>query len=335
MDWLNAMLKRFRRKTPKIFLMTDFNHKLKNFIHTLALFLCMVAILSLVGFILAGVDGILWAAILGFLILIISPNISSSFILSMYGGRLLSANDAPGLHQITQELAARADLPAPPELYYLPSRLMNAFSVGTSANPAIGLSDALLNTLTMREIIAVLAHEISHIQHNDVRVMTYADIISRITNTLSLTGYLLIFLNLPMYFLGMVTISWFALGVLIVAPTIMSFLQLSLSRMKEFAADRQAVLLTGDPEGLAMALAKLEVYESSILDILFGRGHKGSIPSVLRTHPSTEERIKQLLSLKESTEQSFKYSDHDRFFVPIHYQKAIKNPRRHLGGFWY
>jgi heat shock protein HtpX len=315
--------------------MTELNHTLKNFVHTLALFLCMGVILSLVGFILAGVDGILWAAFLGIMILLISPNISPAFILSMYGGRLLSAKDAPGLHQIIQGLSARADLPAPPALYYLPSRLMNAFSVGSSANPAIGLSDALLNTLTMREISAVLAHEISHIQHNDVRVMTYADIISRITNTLSLTGYLLIFLNLPLYFLGMVTISWLALAVLIVAPTMMSFLQLSLSRMKEFNADHQAVLLTGDPEGLAMALSKLEVYESSIVDMLFGRGHKGSIPSVLRTHPSTEERIKRLLSQKQPTEQAVKYPNHDRFYVPVDYQKHIKKPRRHLGGFWY
>lgn len=315
--------------------MSAFSHRVKNFFHILALFIGMGVILSLVGFVLAGVDGILWAAFLGILILAISPNISPSFILSLYGGRLLSASDAPGLYQATQELASRAHLPAPPKLYYLPSRLMNAFSVGTSVNSAIGLSDSLLNTLTMREVIAVLAHEISHIQHNDVRVMTYADILNRITNTLSLTGFLLVFLNLPLYLLGFVTISWFALGVLIIAPTLMSFLQLSLSRMKEFDADRHAILLTDDPEALAMALAKLEVYESSILDILFGRGHKGSIPSVFRTHPDTEERIKRLLNLKSSTNREAKYPDHERFFVPVHYQKSIKKPRRHLGGFWY
>jgi heat shock protein HtpX len=278
--------------------MTEFNYKLKNFLHTLALFLCMGVILSLVGFILAGIEGILWAGFLGVLILVISPNISPSFIFSMYRGRLLSENNAPGLYRIMQDLSERADLPAQPDLYYLPSRMMNAFSVGTSANSAIGLSDALLNGLSMREIIAVLAHEISHIQHNDVRVMTYADVISRITNTLSLTGFLLILINLPLYFLKLVTISWFALGILIVAPTIMSFLQLSLSRMREFDADRQAVLLTGDPEGLAMALSKLDAYEASIFAILFGRGHNTSIPSVLRTHPGTEERIERLLSLK-------------------------------------
>ena len=315
--------------------MAEFNHKLKNLVHTLALFLCMGVILSLVGFILAGVDGIVWAAFLGILILVISPNISPAFIFSLYGGRLLSADDAPGLYQATQELAALADLPVPPTLYYLPSQMMNAFSAGTSGNSAIGLSDTLLNTLTTREIIAVLAHEISHIQHNDVRVMTYADVISRITNTLSLTGFLLILLNLPLYFLGMVTISWSALAVLIVAPNIMSFLQLSLSRMREFDADRQAVLLTGDPEGLAMALGKLDAYETSVFDILLGHGHSASIPSILRTHPVTEERVERLLSLKELPNQALKYSNHDHFVVPVRYQKSIRKPRWHLGGFWY
>jgi len=315
--------------------MISFKHKLKNFIHILVLFLCMGAILSLLGFIIAGVEGILWAAALGVLILAISPNISPSFIFSMYRGKLLSAYDAPALYQITQELANRANLPVPPELYYLPSQLMNAFSVGTSKNSGIGLSDSLLSALTLREITAVLAHEISHIQHNDVRVMTYADILNRITHTLSLTGFILVFLNLPLYFLGWVTISWFALGVLIVAPTIMSFLQLSLSRMKEFDADRHAILLTNDPEGLAMALSKLEIYESSILDMLFGRGHRGTIPSVLRTHPDTEERIKRLLSLIDRSKQAMNYSSPDRFSVPAHYQKSVRKPRRHIGGFWY
>lgn len=312
-----------------------FNHQLKNFIHTLVLFLCMGVILSFLGYILAGVDGILWAVFLGVLILVISPNLSTSFIFSMYGGRLLSVLDAPGLYQITQELATRANLSTLPKLYYLPSHLLNAFSVGTPATPAIGMSDALLNTLTMRELIGVLAHEISHIQHNDLSLMSYADIISQITSALSLTGLLLIVLNLPLFFLGLVTISWFALGVLIVAPDIMSFLQLSLSRMREFEADRQAVLLTGDPEGMAMALGKLEVYKLSFFDILFHRSHSASTPSILRTHPDTKERIRRLLSLKEPPEQTLNYADVDRFAIPVHYQKSIRRPRWHLGGIWY
>ena len=314
---------------------SESSHKLKNLIHTLALFLCMSIILALLGFILAGVDGILWAIVSTLAILVFSPNISPAFILSLYGGRLLSSANAPGLYQITRELAARADLPAPPVLYYLPSRIMNAFSVGTPVNPAIGLSDALLNGLTMREIIGVLAHEISHIQHNDLRVMNYADTLSWLTSTLSFTGLLLVLLSLPLYFMGLVTISWSALGLLFVAPAIMSYLQLSLSRMREYDADRQAALLTGDPEGLAMALAKLEAYESSLFNMLFRRGRSAAIPSILRTHPDTQDRIDRLLSIKELPSQALEYSIYDRDTIPAQFQKSVRKPRWHLGGFWY
>lgn len=320
---------------PQRLKMSEFNHKLKNFIHTLVLFLCMGAILSLVGFIVAGIEGIAWAVFLGILILVISPNLSPSFIFSIYKGKLLTPDNAPGLYQLTQELAARANLTTLPLLYYLPSRIMNAFSVGSSSNSAIGLSDALLSSLSTREIIAVLAHEISHIQHNDVRVMTYADIISRIINVMSLTGFLLIFISLPLFFMGIVTISWLALAILIVAPSAMNFLQLSLSRMKEFDADRQAVLLTGDPEGLTLALRKLETYDTSIFDLLFGRSQDASTPSILRTHPDTEERIEQLRRLKAPLKPGVNYSNHSPFAIPIHFQKLVRKPRWHLGGFWY
>lgn len=291
--------------------------------------------MSFLGFIMAGVEGILWAVFLGVLIIVFSPNLSPAFIFSLYGGRRLSLEDAPGLYQIIGELSARADLDTAPVLYYLPSQIMNAFSVGTPKNPAIGISDALLNSLSTRELIGVLAHEISHIQHNDLRLMAYADILSRITNAFSLAGLLLVFVNLPLFLLGMVTVSWFALAVLIVTPNIMGILQSSLSRMREFDADRQAALLTGDPEGLAMALGKFELYESSAYDMLFRSGHSAPVPSILRTHPASEERIRQLLSLEEPPKLALKYSNEDRIELPASYQKSLRKPRWHIGGIWY
>ena len=83
-----------------------------------------------------------------------------------------------------------------------------------------------------------------------------------------------------------------------------------------------------------MALSKLEAYDASIFDMLLGRGH-ASIPSILRTHPDTEERIKRLLSVKKSSTPILEYSNHDRFTVPVHYQKLIRKPRWRLGGFRY
>ena len=104
--------------------------------------------------------------------------------------------------------------------------------------------------------------------------------------------------------------------------------------MREFDADRQAVLLTGDPEGLAMALNKLEAFEPPTNDIRFYRNHRASTPSILRTHPNTEERIDYLLSLKKLTDRTLKYSNDDRFAIPVHYQKTIRKPRWHFRGLW-
>lgn len=314
--------------------MTDVEHKLKNWIHTLVLFLGMVSILSVAGFILAGFQGIIWAIFLGLVILVVTPNLSPAFIFSTFGGKPLEYEDAPWLHLVVSELAKRAALPICPTLYYLRSNALNAFSVGNPANPAIGLSDTLLNELTAREIIAVLAHEISHIQHNDLRVMTYADTISRITGVLSFTGFLLVFLNLPLWLLGAVTISWPALIILIISPAVMRYFQLSLSRMREFAADHQAAQLTGDPKGLAMALAKLAVCEADTLDKLLGRGHTASTPSVLRTHPDTNERIERLLKLSPSSADGI-HVDQQPFIIPDRDLVWYGKSRWHFGGYWY
>ncbi len=311
------------------------SRKLINVFHTCVLFICMGTIMSFLGYVMAGVDGIVWAVFLSAVIIVISPSLPPAFIFSLYGARLLALQEASGLYQVVGELSARANLPTPPALYYLPSQIMNAFSVGSPENPAIGLSDALLNTLYPRELIGVLAHEISHIQHNDLRLMAYADILSRITNALSFAGLLLVLVNLPLYFMGMVSISWFALGTLIVAPNIMALLQLSLSRMREFDADLQAALLTGDPKGLAMALGKFDFYEASNYDMLFRGGRDVPVPSVLRTHPATEERIRQLLSLESPPEQNLEYPGKDRIELPAIYRKPIRKPRWHIGGIWY
>jgi heat shock protein HtpX len=310
-------------------------HQLKNLTHMLVLFLFMGIVLSLLGYVLAGIKGVLWAAVLGGLLVIISPNLTPSFILSLYGGKLLLASDVPDLHKITQELAVRADLVSYPLLYYIPSHMLNAFSVGSPKNSAIGLSDGLLNSLSLRELIGVLAHEISHIKHNDAQVMGYAYIIGHITSTLSLTGILLILFNLPLFFMGLVTISWLAIGILIVAPNIITFLQLLLSRMKEFDADREAIILTGDPEGLAMALSKLEDYESLDKQVLFHSGHRSSLPSNIRTHPDTKERIERLLHLKAPLDQYLKNLNHDSFVIPINFRKKLRPPHWHLNGLWY
>ncbi|MCB0062442.1 MAG: M48 family metalloprotease [Caldilineaceae bacterium] len=85
-----------------------------------------------------------------------------------------------------------------PTLYYIPSRMMNAFAVGTKRDVAIGLTDGILRGLNLRELTGVLAHEMSHIRNNDMRSMNIADVVTRITNLFSTLGKFLLFFNLPL-----------------------------------------------------------------------------------------------------------------------------------------
>jgi heat shock protein HtpX len=98
----------------------------------------------------------------------------------------------------------------------------------------------------------VLAHEISHLRHNDMRIMGFAGLTSQLIHMLALLGQILLFLNLPLLLWGHYTISWTAILLLIFAPTISAILQLALSRTREYRADLGAARLMGDGRALAL-----------------------------------------------------------------------------------
>ncbi|WP_065286516.1 zinc metalloprotease HtpX, partial [Acinetobacter nosocomialis] len=178
--------------------------------------------------------------------------------LRLYGARPLHPNEAPDLWAVLRELAARAGLPAVPVPHYVPSGVVNAFATGTKHHAAIALTDGLLRSLTPRELTGVLGHEIAHIANEDLRVMGLADSISRLTHLLALLGQIMLLFSLPALLWGTVAIQWPALLLLAVSPQLALLAQLGLSRVHEFDADRLTAELTGDPQGLALALAKIE-----------------------------------------------------------------------------
>jgi heat shock protein HtpX len=313
-------------------------HKLTNWFQSLVLLTGMIWLLAMLGWSLGGMELMLWTIISGVLLLILGPKVSPRWILGMYGARPLTPYDAPQLYSLLGKLAQRARLPALPILYYVPSRIMNAFTVGTQTEAAIAITDGLLRQLTLRELASVLAHEISHIRNNDMWVMTLADLVSRITHAFSLVGQLLILVNLPLLLLNETTISWFAILLLIFAPTISALLQLALSRTREFDADLSAVDLTGDPHALASALIKLEQQQGGFLERLLIPGRHDPEPSLLRTHPGTEERIKRLLSLSSSPSIRTLPTPtalEDPFPLPQHFSAVRRKPYRHITGLWH
>ena len=309
--------------------------QLENFIHSLLLFVGMLALLSLVGFMLAGLIGLLILFVFGLIILWSIPRIPTQFIMQTYGAQKVDEYQIPTVYNILRQLSDHASLPRVPQLYYLPSSLMLAFSLGIKGEEAVVISDAMLRKLTLRELKAVLAHEISHIYNRDIWVMMLADIISRFTAVLALTGYILIIISLPVYLLTDYAIPWLFLIILILAPNISAIMQLALSRTREFNADYNAVLLTGDAEGLASALARIEHFQGRWYERVLMPNRRLPDPSLLRTHPKTEDRIKRLLALTETGDRQYSDGDGDVELDLTGYKPYHHKPRRRFNGFWY
>ncbi len=255
----------------------------------------------------------------------------------LYRATPLTPEQAPALYHSVVELGRRAGLPRIPTLYYLPSRMVNAFATGTQKRAAIAVTDGLLRSLDSREAIAVLAHELSHIQHNDMRVMGLADLFSRLTSTLSLFGQLLLLLNLPLLIFSNAAINWFAILILIFAPNLSALAQLGLSRTREYAADLNAALLTGDPEGLARALIKIERQQGSFLEQIILPGRHTPEPSLLRTHPPTRERVRRLRELQLPPGAGPPAPPARSTFIPnpLLDHPVTRPPRWHINGLWH
>jgi len=310
-------------------------HKFRNLFHTALLLAGMILLLAILGLLLAGVSGLVWASVLGLIFLLFSQQVSPQLVLRMYKARPLSPAEASGLYQLLQALARRANLVHVPQLYYIPSQMMNAFALGNRNASAVAITDGLLRRLTLRELAGVLAHEISHVGHNDMQVMRVADTASRMTSLFSSFGQFLLFINLPLLFMGARTISWLAILLLIAAPTLSGLLQLALSRTREFDADLSAVQLTGDPGGLASALQKLEYYHSNILKRILMPGHSIPAPSTLRTHPKTSERVERLSHLAGEREPWVVQEIEDGFAAPTRTAQVTRKPSWRMMGLWY
>ena len=304
-------------------------HVWANRFQTALLMLFMLAILAALGDMLFGADGLWLTLAAGAFALVLAPSASSRLTLRLYRAQPIPVEAAPRLWLTLQALAERAHLAYLPTLYYVPSPVANAFAVGNADACAIALSDGLLRQLSRRELAGVLAHEISHIAHGDLRVMGLADFLSRLTNLLSLTGMLLLLAALPMMVLADIAINWPALLLLLFAPQLALLAQMGLSRVREFDADMAAVALTGDPEGLAAALSRIDRASRGWRAFLIpGLGNPE--PSWLRSHPAIPERIRRLQTL----ERADRSAEADGGYVEW-LPTAPGRSRWRPGGLWY
>lgn len=273
-----------------------------NRLHTLGVIAAMLGMTALLGHILAGPEGLVWAVVLALATLFVSPRLSPGMVLRFYRARPLGHVAAPRLNALAVELAREAGLRTAPRLYLIDSAVPNAFTVGGPDDAALAMTQGALSGMSFRELRAVMAHEISHIRHNDLGVTALADVFSRVTSLFSALGQILLLVNLPLVLTGRLAVPWSAVLVLLGAPLVSGLLQLALSRRREYDADLGAVELTGDPRGLAMALAKLEARQNTLMRRLLGPGAKTLDAALLRTHPAGRDRIARLLELERDYE---------------------------------
>ncbi len=310
-------------------------HRLSNGLQSVALIGAMAALLGLLGWIFAGGGGVVVALVMCVLVAVFGPRLSPRLVLRLYRARPIQPYQAPDLYRTVDELGRRAGLSQAPTLYYLPTPVLNAFAVGSRQTATIALTDGLLRNLAPRELVGVLAHELSHVRHNDMWVMNLADIISRMTIALSQVGLLLLLFGLPLVLFGIMPVSLPALLLLLLAPTLSAVLQLALSRTREFNADVGAIELTNDPRGLASALQKLERYQRGWLEQIFMPGRRVPEPGWLRTHPPTEERIRRLLALAPRHPPRRLQPNPAQWLDQARLWPVPQRPRWHWHGLWF
>ena len=305
-------------------------HHLVNWLESTGIISAMLLLMMWIGWLLGGVDTLYVMLGAGMLFILFAPRLMPQLLIRRMGAEVITPGQSPLLFDMVQRLAERSGLDHLPTLYHLPTPALNAFSTGLDAHVSLVISDGLLRALDGRELAAVMAHEISHIRHKDIWVMIVADLFSQMTWTFCLLGQILILINLPLWIMHKYTMPWGLIFLLIVAPSVSMSLQLVLSRTREFEADRGAMELTHDPQGLASALQKMKDAQEREMKILFPKLGRVAIPSWLRTHPRTEDRVRRLFATARPLNHPEIWAWDHGVSLPM----AKDLPRwRHLSGF--
>jgi heat shock protein HtpX len=264
------------------------------------------------------------AAIIGIGSAVASYYWSDKIALRTSGARLVSPNDseqARNLHAIVDRLCALADMPKP-RVAIAPTQMPNAFATGRNTKVAVVCAtEGILNKLDNEELEGVLAHEMSHVAHKDVAVMTIASFLGIVAALMvRFAFYSELFggggrNNSNNNQSALLIIPIMVLSIFVYA---VSFLLIRLlSRYRELSADRSGALLTGRPSALASALVKVtgEMARIPTKDLraaeplntfyfapAFKPG-KQNIAQIFSTHPSLERRLAELQKISKQLGQ--------------------------------
>jgi len=265
----------------------------------------IMALFGMVGGMLGGGQGMLFALIIGAGTNLWAYWFSDKMVLRMYNAQEVDETTAPQFYNMVRELAGRAQLPMP-KVYIIHEDQPNAFATGRNPeNAAVAATTGILQMLSERELRGVMAHELAHVKHRDI-------LISTISATMA--GAISALANFAMIFSGRdeegrPTNMIASIAVSLLAPLAASLIQMAISRAREFEADRGGAEIANDPHALADALMKIDAFargipmptaeahpetgQMMIMNPLSGGGLRG----LFSTHPATEERVARLRAL--------------------------------------
>ena len=278
-----------------------------GYARTLVLLAALTAVFGVLGFAIAGQQGMVIALLVAAGMNLFAWWNSDRMVLRMHNAQPIGPQDAPRLYQMTAQLAQRAGLPMP-ALYVIHEDQPNAFATGRSpANAAVAVNTGLLDLMPENEVAGVIAHELAHIRNRDTLIMTVTATIAGAISMLANFGMIFGAMNRdrnqsPFGPIGMILM-------LVLAPIAAAIVQMAVSRSREYEADRVGAEICGDPLALASALQRLEHHAHAIPNyaaeanpatahmFIINPLSGARMDNLFSTHPRTANRVAALHDL--------------------------------------
>jgi heat shock protein HtpX len=277
-----------------------------NNLKTTILLAGLTGLLLAIGQLWGGERGLMFALILAAVMNLGSYFFSDKLAIAMSGAKPIAREQNPRIYQIVERLAAKANVPVP-KIYFIPTDSPNAFATGRNPNHAsVAVTRGILEICDDEEIEGVLAHELGHVKNRDILISA---VVATIAGAITLIARMVWWAELFGFGGGRSDDrrggALSALAMMIVAPLAALLIQLAISRSREYEADRTGAEITGNPQGLARALDKIDKWAKRIpMRASPSMAHlfiyqpltTGEIfSSLFSTHPPIRKRIERLI----------------------------------------
>jgi len=277
-----------------------------NNLKTTILLAGLTGLLLAIGQLWAGQRGLMFALVLAAVMNLGSYFFSDKLAIAMSGAKPVAREQAPRLYQIVERLAAKANIPVP-KIYFMPTDSPNAFATGRNPSHAsVAVTRGILEICDDEEIEGVLAHELGHVKNRDILISA---VVATIAGTITMLARMVYYAELFGFGGGRSDNrrggALSALAMMIVAPLAALLIQLAISRSREYEADSTGARITGNPQGLARALGKIDKWSKRIpMQASPSMAHMFIIQpltagelfsSWFSTHPPVRKRIERLI----------------------------------------